>query len=414
MKVLVFGTTYVDSNDRVNLTNHWVNVHEKLNPDCDLLLVDSASPMSWESNERVEIFRFPDNIGHLSRRGRDGWGRAFCRGLQASVDRGYDFVVHIEGDSLFRLPVMPIVQQMIKNRMKASSTIVKGMRKDHDNWVETGLMFFDVNYLRTSNFIQKYDWMNRQERPTPEIIIKQILDNDLTIMPWKALRGDKNQINTENVLSLDWVTHCHSDVWVYDVFAEDAMKNVSRDIMNSYFPEAECNMKINFGCGQNKLSGWENVDQEIDISRPLPYSDKTVEFILAEHVVEHIPYYMAVEFFKRCKRVLKPGGVLRVIVPSIEQIWKRGDDEYFIFTTKFQPFPNVRGAIFNILYRHGHQSAWTASLLETTLFFAGFDRVQQCKAGDSEHPELKGIDGHSKVIGEHANWVESCIYEATA
>jgi hypothetical protein len=62
---------------------------------------------------RLQVYRFPDNIGHLARGGKDGWGRAFCKGLEMAIDGQYDYVVHIEGDSLFKRPVLPIIRQMM-------------------------------------------------------------------------------------------------------------------------------------------------------------------------------------------------------------------------------------------------------------------------------------------------------------
>jgi hypothetical protein len=403
-KVLVFGTTYVDSEDRVALTQHWNTLHSKLNPLCDLMLVDSASPSEVPTGSRTEVVQLGDNIGHLSRHGRDGWGRAFCRGLQEAIDRGYDYAVHIEGDSLLRLPVMPIIQHMKRAGVKVASVPVTGMRREFAEWVETGLMFFDVAYLKSSQFIQKYDWPNRQERPTPEIVIRNLLGEDLTMMPWRAWRGDKNQITKDNIatLGLDWMTHCHNDSWAYDRFVEGAMAGEQRGI------------KVNFGCGTNRLPGWTNVDSEVDITKPLPYASGQAQFILAEHVVEHTTYHEAVEFFKECRRILRRGGVLRVVVPSVENIWKRGNAEYFRFTTKWQPDATLRGALHNIVYCHGHRSAWTDSLLEATLILAGFDRVVRCDPRQSTHRELRDVDGHWKVIGERANWIESCVIEASS
>jgi hypothetical protein len=402
-RVLIFGTTYVDCLDRMVLTKHWINLHKALNPSCDLMLVDSASPLGLPYSENYEAVIFEDNIGHLSRKGRDGWGRAFSWGLQEGVERGYDFIVHIEGDSLFKLPVIPIVNQMIASGTQVASVPVKGMRRDWDDWVETGLMFFRADYLKKSKFVEKYNWQERKEFPTPEVVVKRIIGTELTMMPWKALRGDKNQITHENIISLglDWVTHCHNDVWAYDRFMEDAMLTTAKQI------------KLNVGCGRNRLSGWRNVDSEIDITKPLPLTNGSVTHILAEHVVEHVTYFQAIDFFRECKRVLGDGGVLRVCVPSVEQIMKRADKEYCEFTTKWQPDSTVRGAMYNILYKHGHACPWTESLMETTLFFVGFSKITKCEPRVSEQAELNDVDGHHKEIGDRANWIETIVYEAT-
>ena len=68
--------------------------------------------------------------------------------------------------------------------------------------------------------------------------------------------------------------------------------------------------KINFGCGGNFLEGWENYDAEVDITKPLPFEDSSTDFILAEHVYEHIKPREGILFLRECHRILKPTGVI--------------------------------------------------------------------------------------------------------
>ena len=46
-------------------------------------------------------------------------------------------------------------------------------------------------------------------------------------------------------------------------------------------------LKLNLGCGTNKLDGWENHDVDVDLRAPLPWPDGAAEFILLERVLEH-------------------------------------------------------------------------------------------------------------------------------
>jgi hypothetical protein len=91
LRVLIFGTCYAPTDDKVSELRRWIAVNARLNPvGCDLLLVDSNSLEEDHDralNPLVGIVRFPDNIGHLARGGRDGWGRAFCFGLQYALER---------------------------------------------------------------------------------------------------------------------------------------------------------------------------------------------------------------------------------------------------------------------------------------------------------------------------------------
>lgn len=444
-KVLIFGTVYADTEERMRLTQLWARHHRRLNPDCDLLLVDSASPMFWHSDgssiseaqtpisvERCSLTSFPDNIGHLSRNGpggasapgRDGWGRAFCRGLEMAIEKGYDYVVHIEGDSLFKYPVGSIISRMMTSGHTALSVPVLGTKRLETGWVETGLIFFSVPFLRRTKFVENYAWEKRLPSPTPERVIHAMLSAHgaaFKMESWGAYRGDKNQIDESNITRMDWVTH---------VRRPDGMDNV--ELFEKFsaacvfdgelkgLPEVEARMevakvKINLGCGTNRLEGWQNHDSDINIERKLPFASDSADFIFAEHVVEHVDYYAALRFFKEAARVLKPGGVIRITVPSLEQIYDRGDDpEYvaFVHDRGWAPSRDLRGAIHAILHCHGHRTAWSESILRASLYYSGFRSPSAVKTGWSRYPELKGVEGHWRVIGEKFNSIESISVEA--
>jgi len=172
---------------------------------------------------------------------------------------------------------------------------------------------------------------------------------------------------------------------------------------------------INLGCGTNRLKNWQNCDAEVDITKPLPFDDGCADFILAEHVVEHITYDQALAFFRECRRVLKPAGVVRIAVPSVERIWREADDAYvrFVHSKGWAPTPDKRGAILAMLKCHGHKAPWTVSLLAVSLYLVGFDDVKARDPGLSDHSELRGVEGHGRVIGDAFNAVETVICEAS-
>jgi hypothetical protein len=240
---LIFATTYVDSGDREILTRQWLDLHTALNPECDFLLVDSASPKpvldeKWsakfrEDPKRFRIHDFGDNVGHLSRanttKGRDGWGRAFCFGLDYAVEHGYEHVLHIEGDSLLRTPAWLLVGKLKKSGKSVASIAVRGTHRDIPGWVETGLMLFSTDYIKRSHFSSVYAWPTREVRPTPEFVVFRMVAHDMLMLDLNGLRGDKNQISAANIraMNLDWVTHCHSDIDVYAHFVDLNMPKLS-------------------------------------------------------------------------------------------------------------------------------------------------------------------------------------------
>jgi predicted SAM-dependent methyltransferase len=458
-KILIFGTIYVDNSERDKLARHWINVHGTLNPACDLLLIDAPGPyiMRWPEKgvrngygAKFDVFCFPDNVGHLSRgQGRDGWGRAFCKGIELAIERGYEYAVHIEGDSLLRLPVTPFIDQMRKEGIEFASTEVRHETGAQNFWLETGLVFMKVEALRQpvytsvpptlsnrglfiknmypvkldqtlKDFVAAYDWQNRRRSPTPEIVIRKLFGERLKMLPIKTLRADKNRrVTSANLLTfdLDWITHFHDDTRSYDVFAKAALEGaagLTKTEAPAPQPQAQpaAGVMINLGCGTNRLKGWQNHDADVDITKPLPWPDGSASHVLAEHVVEHVPLKSAIAFFKECHRVLGPGGILRIAVPSIERIWKSDDEDYFRFSQKWQNIgPTRRGAMHAILFSHGHEMAYTESVLQALLYYCGFDQVTSCQPGMSMHRELQGVEGHGRIIGAKFNSIETIVVE---
>jgi ubiquinone/menaquinone biosynthesis C-methylase UbiE len=175
-------------------------------------------------------------------------------------------------------------------------------------------------------------------------------------------------------------------------------------------------MRLNLGCGDNSLPPpWKNHDDDIDITKKLPWPDNSAEFIVIEHCVEHITYYEAIDFFREAYRVLRIGGVLRVTVPSLTQIMNCQDQDYYtwLHSKGWAPTADDRGAMHAILYCHGHKTAWNAMLMEATLYFAGFNAPRKQETpGWSTHPALCNVEGHERVIGEKFNRIESITFEA--
>jgi len=85
-------------------------------------------------------------------------------------------------------------------------------------------------------------------------------------------------------------------------------------------------LRLDFGAGQNPAPGYQSVDLyapkadfKVDLFHfPFPWKDESVEEIHCSHFVEHIPQALRWPFFEECYRILKPGGIMRIFVPS----WK--------------------------------------------------------------------------------------------
>jgi len=85
---------------------------------------------------------------------------------------------------------------------------------------------------------------------------------------------------------------------------------------------------LNLGCGSRFHKEWVNLDkhpnnpqvQKNDVRKGIPFSDNTFDVVYHSHLLEHLTKENALAFTNECFRVIKPGGVLRVVVPDLEQI----------------------------------------------------------------------------------------------
>jgi predicted SAM-dependent methyltransferase len=86
---------------------------------------------------------------------------------------------------------------------------------------------------------------------------------------------------------------------------------------------------LNLGCGKRYCKkNWVNLDfvsispsvKKHNLLKGIPYPDNSFELVYHSHVLEHFTQAEGRQFIKECYRVLKPGGVIRVVVPDLEQI----------------------------------------------------------------------------------------------
>jgi SAM-dependent methyltransferase len=85
---------------------------------------------------------------------------------------------------------------------------------------------------------------------------------------------------------------------------------------------------LNLGCGSRFHPDWENVDfvatapgvRVLDLRERTPYADQSFDVVYHSHVLEHFPKAQGLEFLRECHRLLKPDGIIRVVVPDLERI----------------------------------------------------------------------------------------------
>ncbi|MSU78870.1 MAG: methyltransferase domain-containing protein [Gemmataceae bacterium] len=85
---------------------------------------------------------------------------------------------------------------------------------------------------------------------------------------------------------------------------------------------------LNLGCGRRFHTDWTNLDLHPcdpavapwDVHQPLPFADGSFDTVYHSHLLEHLPADCALGFLRECRRVLTPGGIMRIAVPDLEAI----------------------------------------------------------------------------------------------
>ena len=146
-------------------------------------------------------------------------------------------------------------------------------------------------------------------------------------------------------------------------------------------------MKLNLGCGKNKLDGYINIDKSAevepdlchDITVGLPFETSEIDEVRAFDILEHIPPGKVIHVINEIWRVLKPGGLFEHFTPSTDgrgawqdpthvSFWNY--NSWFYYTNKnFLQYgikalfktdelhDVITDTIFNVIHTHGRMRA---------------------------------------------------------
>ena len=185
-------------------------------------------------------------------------------------------------------------------------------------------------------------------------------------------------------------------------------------------------MKINIGCGWECRDGWINVDNTkkhqakeypiefMDATEVWPYGDDTFEYVLSEHMIEHVPANKGLFMLKEAYRTMKPGAIIRISCPnrSFFEALAGKDDHLFVHAYANKIFKrqvssgDAARIASRTLNEQGHVWVPTAMQLIQQVEKAGFKNVKQVTYGSSEHDAFNGIEVNDGV----RNW-ESVVVE---
>lgn len=156
---------------------------------------------------------------------------------------------------------------------------------------------------------------------------------------------------------------------------------------------------------------WSREVVRLDLTKRLPFSDQRFKTIYCSHTLEHLYFKDALELLKECKRILKPGGVCRFVVPDLASIVER----YTRSTQQGDPGAGTRlmeelmvhdktrkkgpmGVYYRLTAFHQHKWMYDALSLQQLFEDAGFVDVASKGCFESRIEGIREIEHPGRIL----------------
>jgi len=165
-------------------------------------------------------------------------------------------------------------------------------------------------------------------------------------------------------------------------------------------------VRVNLGSGHWKPAGWIQVDLDRD-SRPdvcadlgagLPFASASVDLLHSEDFIDQLDLATAARLLRECRRVLKPAGVMRVLMPDLglmARLYLQQPErllELWHTEVGIPLLTGTAGEVFNIGMRFaGHRFMYDAETFTRLAADCGFE-ARPVAFNESAIPDLRGLD----------------------
>lgn len=173
-------------------------------------------------------------------------------------------------------------------------------------------------------------------------------------------------------------------------------------------PPKGSGVKLNLGSFTTMFHhGWRNLDRlnlyafaahngysfaQVDLLAPLPFDANTVDLIYACHVLEHLTYDDGLRLLKECRRTMKSGAVMRILVPDADRLLTRYAngtlDHYHELSPQAASRNTSLGKLWELLCAE-HRAAYDWPTLEQMCKTAGFQTVERARFRQSRSAVMR-------------------------
>lgn len=170
--------------------------------------------------------------------------------------------------------------------------------------------------------------------------------------------------------------------------------------------------------GPNQGAKWNVRPLVHDLTKRLPFEDDSVPFIYGSHVLEHLYLADARRLLSECKRVLRAGGVIRLVVPDLHSMasaylkskssstsaekTEAADrlNEKLGFRSPAPPNGNMLVKVYSVWKDfHHHKWMYDSESLIHYLELSGFQEVLQKEFCQSDIPGIEEVEDPERVLG---------------
>lgn len=182
--------------------------------------------------------------------------------------------------------------------------------------------------------------------------------------------------------------------------------------------------RYHLGCGTVFLKGWLNIgywshlendglfdiDGAIllnhDLRFGIPAENSSLEAVYHSHLLEHLNYKDALNFIAEIYRVMKPGGLHRILVPDLEAFAKAYIEKKSILLDKYQEhvlkddieiYQTPASIFMGMLHNHEHKWGWDWESLKWVLERQGFKNIKRTLFQESDFHDIEQMEKYSPL-----------------